>query len=746
MKITVAKSAGFCFGVQSAVDVAFAQKGEDTCILGELIHNPLVIDNLQKHGIKCVSTPEAVDTKKVIIRSHGASKSVLDYFNEKGIEIIDATCPFVKKIHDIVRENYSKGKSIVILGEATHSEVVATNGWCDDTAIIFDSVKDVPTFSKDKEYCIVAQTTFSIDKYQEIIKNIDKQGLKTVEFFNTICYTTKERQDEAKTLSESSDVVLVLGGKKSSNTQKLYDIAKERCSQVYLIEKIADLKSVKINKNKTDSLAILAGASTPKELIEEVTNTMSQTENLDKVQEVAVEAAQAEQTEKKESMKELFDSANTGKPVRYFAGKKLKATVISANDNGVFCSIGGKKDGFIAKEDATLDGNYNPEDFKKDALIDVIIIENKSKDSEYVALSKKEIDSIVEGDKKAAEILSGGEFSLVCDKVAKNKADKAVGLLGKLGSYTIFVPASQIRSGFVKNLDEYVGKALRLRALPEKEAAEGEDAEVKHGTSKRIVASQRVILEEEKAAREEAFWAEMQVGAVVLGKVKRFTDFGAFISVKGFDCLARKSELSWTRIEKPEEVLTLNEKYEFIILDVDREKGRISLGFKQLQKTPYEIAAEQLTVGDVIKGKVVRIAPFGAFVEIIPGVDGLVHISQITHNYIKTLDDVLKVGDEVEAKITKIDDKKITLSIKDLLPEPEVTEKVEAEGEEGEKPARKPRAKKADAGEKKEVVRKPRAKKEDDGEPHEWVDQNTATTTLGDLFAGLEFNFSDENK
>ena len=238
----------------------------------------------------------------------------------------------------------------------------------------------------------------------------------------------------------------------------------------------------------------------------------------------------------------------------------------------------------------------------------------------------------------------------------------------------------------------------------------------------------------------------MQVGAIVLGKVKRFTDFGAFISVKGFDCLARKSELAWTRIEKPEDVLTLNEKYEFIILDVDREKGRISLGFKQLQKTPYEIAAEQLTVGDVIKGKVVRIAPFGAFVEIIPGVDGLVHISQITHDYIKTLDDVLKVGDEVEAKITKIDDKKITLSIKDLLPEPEVVEKVEdAEGEQAEKPARKPRAKKED-GEKKESTRKPRAKKEDDGEPHEWVDQGAATTTLGDLFAGIKFDFNDENK
>ena len=743
MKITVAKSAGFCFGVKNAVDTAYLNVGSDVCVLGELIHNPLVIQKLEEKGIKCVDSPDKVDTKKVIIRSHGAGRAVFEYFKENGIQTIDATCPFVKKIHDIVRDNYARGKQIVILGEKGHDEVVGINGWCDNTAIIFDDLSQNPQFLPTIDYCVVAQTTFPMEKYREITENIAKQSLKTVEFFKTICYTTKERQTEAKLLASTSDAVLVLGGKKSSNTLKLYSICKEFCDEVYLIEKIADLKLVKINK--IDSLAIIAGASTPTELIEEVTNIMSQEEKLDNVQEEVAVATE----EKKESMEELMKS-DEGKYIVYRAGKRLKATVISANDNGVFCAIPGKKDGFIAKDDATIDGNYNPADFEKGAVIDVMIIENKSKDNEYVALSKKEIDAIIEGDEKAAEILSGGEFALACDKVAKNKADKAVGLLGKLGSYTIFVPASQIRSGFVKNLDEYVGKTLRLRALPEKAVEGEEEGEVKRAPSKRIVASQRIILEEEKTAREEAFWAEMQVGAIVVGKVKRFTEFGAFISVKGFDCLARKSELSWTRIEKPEEVLTINEKYDFIILDVDREKGRISLGFKQLQKTPYELAAEQLGVGDVIKGKVVRIAPFGAFIEIIPGVDGLVHISQITHDYIKTLDDVLKVGDEVEAKITKIDDKKITLSIKDLLPEPEVVETAEGEEKE-EKPARKPRARKndtkVDAGvEKKEVKRERKAKKEDDGEPHQWVDQGAASTTLGDLFAGIKFDFSDSDK
>ena len=536
MKITVANSAGFCFGVKNAVDTAYKHSGEDVCVLGELIHNPLVIEKLAKSGIKCVDNPEQVNTKKVIIRSHGAPEKVLNYFQEKNIEIIDATCPFVKKIHNIVYEKFKQGKQIIILGEANHSEVIGINGWCNNSAIIFDSVENIPTLSEKTDYCVVVQTTFSLEKYHKIIENIQKQSAKTVEFFNTICYTTKERQDEAVLLAKSSSVVFVIGGKKSSNTLKLFDICKAHCKRVYLIEKIADLKSVKINK--TDSLAIMAGASTPTELIEEVTNIMNQTENLDIAQKEAVEIA----PEKKETMKDLFDgNAESGKVISYKAGKRLKATVINANDEGVFCSIGGKKDGFIAKEDATLDGNYNPADFNAGDVIDVKIIENKSKDKEYVALSKKEIDAVIEGDKKVAEILSGDEFKLVCDKLATNKAGKAVGLIGRLGSYTIFVPASQIRAGFVKNLEEYTKKELRLRVLNDKEAAEGEEPVEEKRLSKRIVASQRVILEEEKAAREEAFWSEMQVGAVVIGKVKRFTDVGAFVSVKGFDCLARKS-------------------------------------------------------------------------------------------------------------------------------------------------------------------------------------------------------------
>lgn len=266
------------------------------------------------------------------------------------------------------------------------------------------------------------------------------------------------------------------------------------------------------------------------------------------------------------------------------------------------------------------------------------------------------------------------------------------GLLGKIGSYTVFVPASQIRIGYVKNLEDYTSKKLRLRALPPKEGEEE-----KRRNPKLIVASQRVILEEEKAAKEEAFWSTMVPGAIVSGKVKRFSAFGAFVSVKGFDCLAHISDLSWNKITDPSKVLTIGETYDFVVLKVDREAGKISLGYKQLQKKPYEIAAEKYPVGTVIKGKVERIFPFGAFVSIEDGVDGLVHVSQISHNWTKDANEVLKVGDEVEAKIIGFEDNRITLSIKELLPAPETTEEAPqaTDGEAQEKPAKRaPRAKK----------------------------------------------------
>ena len=740
MAVTVAKTAGFCFGVKNAVEMTLSHAGEDVSVLGDLIHNDFVTEKIKNAGIKTAYKPEDVGTAAVIVRSHGEGKAIYDYFEQKGITVYDATCPFVKRIHNIVQKAHSEGKSIIILGKEDHAEIKGINGWCDNSALIFNDEFDLDLLESGKEYVLVSQTTFSREVFNKIKQNIEKQHDKTLEIFDTICYTTKERQLEAEDLAKSNDVVIVIGGKHSSNTAKLFDICSRYCDRTYYVDNISELSSVKFN-NKKDRLAIIAGASTPEELIEEVRNTMSEMETKSTNEVIAEEkvtdcVAEVATNEEIITMDDVMKSSES-KMAELKAGRRMVATVLSANESGIQVALTAcKKDGFIAKEDVNIDGSYNPAEFKKDDKIEVQVIENK-KDKSYISLSKKAVDIIREGDAEAEKALSSNEFTLEVSSVVKG------GLLGKLGSYTVFVPASQIKTSFVKNLDEYVGKKLRLRALPAKEDEEG-----RKPNPKRIVASQRVILEEERAAREEEFWAEMVEGATVNGKVKRFTDFGAFVSVKGFDCLARNNDLAWYRIEKPSDVLELNQKYDFIVLSADRETKKIALGYKQLQKTPYEQAAEKYLVGDVIRGKVVRISPFGAFVSLEPGVDGLVHISQISHGYVKSIEEALKVGDEVDAKIIKFENNRITLSIKETLPEPEVVETEVAEGEEGAKPVKK-FAKRFDAAEGEEAKKYREAKKEkrerakkDDGEPHEWHSDN-GVATLGDLFKGLDLKLDD---
>lgn len=444
-------------------------------------------------------------------------------------------------------------------------------------------------------------------------------------------------------------------------------------------------------------------------------------------------------------MAELMEATPNAGFVNYREGKRMRGKVISADQDGIHVAIGGKHDGFIPKEEASLDGNYNPADYKKDDEIQAIIVKVEKG---TVTLSKKQIDAVLAEEAEAERALSASEFSLVMTEVVKG------GLRGKLGKYTVFVPASQIRIGYVNNLEDYKGKTLRLTLMPQKEkdapeGAEGEAAEEKPAKRSRyLFASQRIILEREKQAKEDEFWNSIHVNDIVTGKVKRFTAFGAFVSVKGFDCLAHISELSWNKITDASTVLKIGESYDFVVLKMDRETGKISLGYKQLQKKPYEVAAEKFPVGTVIKGKVERIFPYGAFVSIDDGVDGLVHVSQISHNWIKDANEALTVGQEVEAKIIGFDDNRITLSIKELLPAPEEAPAKEGEAveatEEEKAAKRAQRAKKFEQkssdGEGKRERRG--AKKETSSEPKEWV-TGTSNATLGDLFKGLDIKLDD---
>lgn len=760
MEVVVAKNAGFCKGVRRAFDMAveLVEKYGKIYTLGELVHNELVTEYLQQKGAICLDVKGEGKLKEgdvVLIRAHGIAKELEQRLRDRGVKLFDATCPVVKRNQKIAEERRLAGDDVIIVGDEKHDEVIGVASYAGDNVRVIKDDEELKIGEKNTS--ILFQTTILPDKFAKIeenAKNFQKNNGNLVEIFNTICYTTKVKQDEARALAQKGGAVLVLGSHTSANTRRLYQVAKQVNPDTYFAESVSDaLNQTKLFKD-IQSVSIVAGASTPPWLIQEVTQLMSETQKnaVETVEtEVKNEATLQEQTnaEEKEptTMEDLLKSTTSVGYTNYKVGKRIKGEVISAGDNGIYVAIGGKKDGFIDKNEATLDGNYNPADFKEgDEVQATILAVNK----EYVSLSKKDVDAIRQEEAEAEKALAQGEFSLTMTEVVKG------GLRGRLGQYTIFVPASQIRMGYVSNLEDYKGKTLRLTLMPPKEkestTAEGEEAvqseDKPQKKSRYLFASQRIILEREKKEKEDMFWDNIHVHDIVTGKVKRFTQFGAFVNVRGFDCLAHISELSWNKITDPSTVLTIGESYDFVVLKMDRETGKISLGYKQLQKKPYEVAAEKFPVGTVIKGKVERIFPYGAFVSIDDGVDGLVHVSQISHNWIKDANEALTVGQEVEAKIIGFDDNRITLSIKELLPAPEETQA--ADGQEDatdeEKAAkRSSRVKKFEQkladGENKRERRA--AKKESSNEPKEWV-SGSSSATLGDLFKNLNLNLADE--
>lgn len=651
MKLIVAKYCGFCFGVKNAVEIAERNAGDDTYTYGEIIHNERVVRRLSDAGVKVIHSLQGIESGKVIIRSHGVPRSVYREIADKGLTVIDATCPFVKKIHGIADEKSKAGYRVLIAGEPSHPEVRGVLGWCEGGRVI-DENSDLSDINEDEKVCVVAQTTINPENFSNIVKKIRKLPCKTVEIFDTICYTTVKRQNEAKQLAGICDAVLVIGSRTSSNTSKLFDICALGCEHCYHIEQPADLKNIKFSPN--DTVGIVAGASAPPELITEVKQYM------------AIEFEEVQSQEFKDAVEESL--------VSYKEGRRIKGTVIGADEKGIHVNIGGKKDGLIPKDEVSMDGEYRPEDFPIGSDIEAVIVSKQDAESGCILLSKKRVDEIKEGDKVVEAIRDGSIFEFEADKVTKG------GLLGKLGTYTVFIPASQIREGYVKDLKPFAGKKLRLIAM--------EIEDEKH----KIVASQREVIKKEREEREEIFWENVRPNVIVNGKVKRVTNFGAFVSVDGFDCLAHIVDLSWKHIKKVEDVLTIGENYDFLVLSVDREKKRVSLGYKQLQQHPFVACMEKHPIGSVCKGKVVSIVPFGAFVEIEPDVEGLVHVSEAAHNFVKNINEVVKVGDEIDVKILNADEanKKITLSIKACQEEDASAQEASEGSERSERSERKP--------------------------------------------------------
>ena len=716
MEIILAKSIGFCSGVRRAVDTAMSMGGKGVFVLGELIHNETVTAKLKEKGSVIVNSIDEITGGKVIIRSHGEGKKVFRELKDRGVEIIDCTCPFVARTQRIVEEHYKQGYQIVIAGEKNHPEVKGLDGWCENTAFVTDGEDDLSRFSG-KKVCVVAQTTFSAAKFDLFLQKIKKSTLKTVEVFNTICYTTRERQEEANRLSEICDCMIVIGSASSSNTRKLFDVCRKKCKSVFLIES-ADLVDIK-NFKSFYKLGIVSGASTPREQTMEVFFSMEEKNTGAEVivNEATTETVTAPEVaaEEPKTMSEMEEAVAKmdDKATKFRKGQKITATISSATDEGLAVYISNtKKEILLPKEEINCE-NYDKAEYSKKVGEE---IEVKIVGLNPVQLSEKAIARDLEDEKLVAEIADGNSiFNVVIDGFNKG------GLIGHYAGFEVFVPSSQIRIGFVRELDKYVGKTLRVKA-----------EKVENGKRKQIVASQRVILEAEKAQRdaeraekEEEFFGAVSVGDIIKGTVVRFAAFGAFVDVNGIDCLAHISDLSWTGCNAPSDVLEIGKEYEFKVLKCDKETKKVSLGYKQLQPRPWDLVPGKYMVGDVVKGKVVRIVPFGAFVELEKGIDGLVHVSQISHEWLENPTSALKVGEEVEAKIIAIDHEKekITLSIKAMTPAPENAAKAprkEAEGEDGEKAARKPRRQRNDA---------------DDGELKEWKEDSDSGVSIAELLA-----------
>ena len=697
MQVIIAKHSGFCSGVKKAVETAMSVSPENTFVYGEIIHNREVVSEITKRGLITVDDVSDVpDGATLLIRSHGAEKSVYEECEKRNIRLLDCTCAFVKKSRDIVKRASSEGKTIVITGSREHPEIRGLVGWATGEVFVFASAEEDFGDLHGKEIVLISQTTFSEKSFSKIAENIQKVRPKTVEIFPTICYTTICRQREAKELSRICYAVLVIGGLNSSNTNKLAEIASANCKRVIRLRGADDFEYEKIKGCK--KVAVIVGASTPDWQTREVLCKMEG--NSTEVQKMTMQNV-VEDIDKNE---------------RYHKGQIISAKIVSATEEGVYVSASGKLEILLPKDELDC-SEYTREVYagRVGEELQLMVVELNPK----VKLSEKSVKKVKEEEALLSDVEAGKEFSVICTGFNKG------GLTAELGTYPVFIPAKEIRSGYVNDLEKYKGKKLRLRLL-----------EIRKERRKEIIASQRVILEEEKAAKdaqraekEEAFFNTIEVGATVEGKVERVTSFGAFVSVNGFDCLAHISDLSWTGVKEVTDVLEIGKRYQFKVLKIDRENKKVSIGYKQLQPEPWDLAAEKYAEGDVVHGKVVRIVPFGAFVELEKGIDGLVHVSQITHEWLENPTSVLSIGEEIDAKVLAFNpaERKITLSIKALQPQPEVEpyymkEKDRDEGKSNNRKARK--------GGRKNFS-------DDDEDYREWNEGGFGGVSIADLLGGV---------
>lgn len=652
MELLIASTAGFCFGVNNAVRIVFdlaRDNKERIYTLGPIIHNNQVVDKLKEFGVKVINNPEEASAPaKVIIRAHGVTPDTYSELEGLGLQIVDATCPYVVKIQKLVCNKHKEGYQIIIIGDSNHPEVIGINGWCENSAIVIDNENEVESLPVIKKpICVVEQTTFIREKAEKIILNLNKR-FENVLKFDTICNATDKRQSEAEQISKKSDMVFVIGGKDSSNTNKLFEICRANCPKTFKIETASEIPLVDINKIK--KIGITAGASTPDWVIKEVIQKMSELDRQDLEM----------------SFAEAFESSL----VTLTTGQITKGKIIGFNNNEVYVDMGYKSDGIIQMSEFSDDPDFDPEkSLKVGDEIDVFVV--RVNDGEgNVLLSKKKVDAVKGWDTIESVLESKKPINVKITEIVNG------GAIGNAFGVRVFIPASQISDRFVKDLSEFLKKVIPVQII-----------EV-NKQKRKVVGSARVLLEEKRETASAEIWNNIEVGKIYNGTVKSLMDFGAFVDIGGVDGLVHLSELSWNKIKHPSEVVKVGDQVTVSVLEFDREKKRISLGYKKQSDNPWNVITEKYQVGDVISGKVVRLVPFGAFIQIEEGIDGLVHISQISSVRIGKPGDVLKVGQVVEAKITELDTeaKKISLSIKEVNPIDPVGSKIETPASDEELP------------------------------------------------------------
>ncbi len=623
----LAKHAGFCFGVRRAVEAA--ERTAPAYTLGAIIHNPQAVARLEALGIRTADGIDGVpDGARVVIRSHGVGRAEMEALTRKGCEIVDATCPVIVRMRAMVCEASAAGIPLIVVGEAGHPEVRGILGWTDGPRWAVLTQAEVDALPWLETALVLAQTTLVESKFRALCDAL-REKVARPDIRATICAATRERQAECVEIASRADAMIVIGGRESSNSRKLCALAGAICPRTHFVETAAELDGLEFRPS--DTIGITAGASTPDCIIKEVAARMNDIEKKAPIEETNEQGAM--------SMEDVEKTLVQIRP-----GQIVTGTVVQITDDEVCVNVGYKADGLVKKSD------LSSPDVKIGDEIEVEVV--KVNDGEgNVLLSQKNIIS-----RKAWEEICAKEAAGEFVEGVGKEAVKG-GLLADVMGIRTFIPASQLSLRYVEKIEEFVGQTMTLKIIEIDRA------------KKRIVASRKAVLMVEEAERKKKIWDSLVVGSIVKGTVRRLADFGAFVDIGGVDGLVHVTDLSWGRVKHPSDVVKVGQEIDVKILNVDPERERISLSYKQTQPRPWTVAGEKYPVGSVVEGKVVRITTFGAFVELEPGLDGLVHISQCALTRIAKVEDAVNVGDIVRVKVLDVNTeaKRISLSIREVL-------------------------------------------------------------------------------